>query len=146
VAPNDNIAKLLAVIEAINRGDTSLAARSVTPDFARHDLTGIFAAKGAGGGEVTDFLGTLMRAMPDFRIGVEDVFGVDDRVTARYRFSGTQEKALFGIAPTGRRIEFDGINIYRFEGERFAEVWQLWDWATVLRQLGLLEMDSKTAG
>jgi steroid delta-isomerase-like uncharacterized protein len=143
MATKDNIAKLRAVIEAINGGDTSLAARSVTPDFARHDLTGIFASKGAGGTEVTDFLGAMLQAMPDFRINVEDAFGVDDRVTARYRFSGTHERTLLGVAGTHQRIEFSGINIYRFEGDLFAEVWQLWDWASVLQQLGLLATGSK---
>ena len=33
-----------------------------------------------------------------------------------------------------------GINIYRFEGDKVAEVWQLWDWATVLNQIGALDV------
>lgn len=58
----------------------------------------------------------------------------------RYQFSGTHEGDLFGLAPTSANVEFSAINIYRFEGDKVAEVWQLWDWATVLNQIGALDV------
>jgi steroid delta-isomerase-like uncharacterized protein len=145
MAPSDNIATLRRVVHDINHGDLTSTGNAVTADFARHDLTGLFAAKHSGGEEVTNFLGALMAAMPDLRIDFEDVFAVDDRVTARYRISGTHNSELLGVAATGRKIEFSGINIYRFEGDKFAEVWQLWDWAGVLRQLGVLGVGEPAA-
>jgi energy-coupling factor transporter ATP-binding protein EcfA2 len=137
---NDNIAMLKGSrgYQPRRPDDT---AEAVTADFARHDLTGHSWLNRRG--PRTNFLGAMMAAMPDFRIEIEDAFGVDDRVTARYRFSGTHKGTLFGVAPTGRHIEFSGINIYRFEREKFAEVWQLWDWASVFQQLGVLELAAR---
>jgi predicted ester cyclase len=137
---SENIETLLKVIADINAGDLTSTVEAVTADFARHDLTGVFAATHGGGAEVTNFLGALMAALDGFRIDVDDVFAAGDRVVARYRFSGKHTGELLGVAPTERRIQFSGINIYRFDGGKFAEVWQLWDWAGVFRQLGVLDV------
>lgn len=71
---------------------------------------------------------------------VEDILASDDRLAVRYQFSGTHEGDLFGLAPASAKVEFSAINIYRFEGDKVAEVWQLWDWATVLNQIGALDV------
>jgi predicted ester cyclase len=143
---SDNIKTLLGVIEDVNAGDLASTVQAVTPDFARHDLTGFFSATQGGGAEVTNFLSALMAALTGFRIDVEDVFSAGERVVARYRFSGRHTGELLGVAPTQRPIEFSGINIYRFEAEKFAEVWQLWDWAGVFQQLGVLNTESLRSG
>jgi predicted ester cyclase len=143
---SDNIKTLLRVIGDINAGDMTTTVEAVTADFARHDLTGVFAVTHGGGAEVTNFLGALMAALDGFRIDVDDVFAAGDRVVARYRFSGKHTGELLGVAPTDRRIQFSGINIYRFDEEKFAEVWQLWDWAGVFHQLGVLDGKQTSTG
>jgi predicted ester cyclase len=41
-----------------------------------------------------------------------------------------------GIAPTGRRIEWMGIELARIENGRIAENWVSWDMSGMLQQLG----------
>ena len=85
---SDNIKTLLRVIEDINAGDLTSTVGAVTPDFARHDLTGVFAARQGGGAEVTNFLAALMAALAGFRIDVEDVFAAGDRVVNLQKMIG----------------------------------------------------------
>ena len=140
---HDNIVTMRTIIERLNGGDIKAVAQHVSEDFTRHDLSGAFLAGQAGRSEVTDFLHALYASIPDLRIDIADIFACDNKVTVRYEFSGTHKGHLLGIAPTGRKLDFSGINIYRFEEGRIAEAWQLWDWATVLQQVGAL---SRTSG
>ena len=143
MAVQDNIAIIKYAIQAVNDRDLVAAAKSVTPDYIRHDLVGAIVAQQKGREGATNFLQTLIQAFPNLLIHIEDIFASGDRVTARYGFSGTHEGELFGIAPTGVSVDFNGITIYRFEGDKIAEAWQLWDWATVLSQIGVLDVFEK---
>ncbi len=134
----DNVGRLQHVVQAFNDRNIDFLEQSVTKDFMRHDLAGAFFVEGIGSTQVANFLQALLGAFPDLRLDVIEMVPCGDRVTMRYQFSGTHTGELFGAPPTGRPVEFVGINIYRFEEEKIAEVWQLWDWATVLHQIGVL--------
>jgi steroid delta-isomerase-like uncharacterized protein len=136
----DNTTNLERVIQAFNEHNLAVLEESVTPGFTRHDLSGAFLNKGTGSTEVSNFIHLLLEAFPDIQLEVQDMISSDDKITMRYTFSGTHLGSLFGTAPTGRQVVFNGINIYRFEGEKIAEVWQLWDWTTVLQQIGILNL------
>jgi steroid delta-isomerase-like uncharacterized protein len=138
MGPRSALEIMRVVVEAFNARDYELLERSVTPDFVRHDLSGALMPTATGAVEVSSFLQVLFHALPDLRLDVQDMMASGSRVTMRYEFAGTHLGDLFGIAPTGRPIRFAGINIYRFEEERIAEVWQLWDWASMLQQTGVL--------
>jgi steroid delta-isomerase-like uncharacterized protein len=134
-----HIERIRTIIRQLNGGDIDSTAVHVTEGFSRHDLSGNFLAGRSGGGEVTDFLHTLYASIPDLQIEIEDIFGSDDKVTVRYGFTGTHQGPLLGVAGTAKPLRFSGVNIYRFEDGKIAEAWQLWDWATVLEQMGAIE-------
>lgn len=73
---------------------------------------------------------------PDLRCAVVDVVREGDRVACRWRASGSHGGDFMGVAPTGRRVEFEGLTLLRFEGERLAEVWTQYDAFRILGQLG----------
>ncbi len=136
-----NIDQLRAVIRLINDRRLDEVTPYISPAFDRHDLSGAFLASRPGTADLTNFLAALIEAMPDLVIAIEEVVAAEDaRLTVRYRFTGTHAGPLFGIAPTGRAVDFSGINIYRFEQGQIREVWQLWDWATVFAQIGVLHV------
>ncbi len=135
----NNINVLQRVIQAFNNREMEVLEQSVTPRFIRHDLSGAFLVKYTGSAEVTNFLQALFVAFPDIQLQVHDMIPSEDRIAMRYEFSGTHKGELFGNAATGVNVRFNGINIYRFEEEKIAEVWQLWDWASVLHQIGILD-------
>lgn len=75
--------------------------------------------------------------MPDLRVDIEDIFASGDRVVVREVNRGTHSGPFLGVEPTGRTVEFSGINIYRIEKGRVAETWQHIDWHGALRQIGV---------
>jgi steroid delta-isomerase-like uncharacterized protein len=77
------------------------------------------------------------RDFPDVHLEIEDVFATDaGRAALRLTITGTQDGELLGVPPTGRRVSFTTINLYRIEDGRIAETWQMIDWAGALRQVG----------
>src|SRR5205823_12891111 len=73
-------------------------------------------------GAYVDF---VRAAFPDFTNTVEEVVSEGDRSFAHLTYRGTHRGELFGIAPTGRRVEYAGAALCRFRAERIAEVWVL---------------------
>jgi predicted ester cyclase len=54
----------------------------------------------------------------------------------RYVVEATQEGNLLGLAPTGRRVRWDAVDIYRLAGGMIAEEWAADDATAILHQLG----------
>jgi predicted ester cyclase len=84
-------------------------------------------------------LGALLTGFPDVRHTVEAVITKDDLVVIRYLATGTHEGEFQGFAPTGKSVTWTGINIYRIECGRIAEVWSEVD------ALGRVEQLTSTA-
>ncbi len=92
------------------------------------DIRGIEALKA--------FLAEFHRAFPDFEDTVELQISEGDMVATRFTSSGTHKGEFMGVAPTGQRIEWRGIEIARLEDGKIAENWVSWDRLGVLEQLG----------
>jgi hypothetical protein len=103
--------------EAISNHDLTVLDEILTPDATLDSAT---FPTNSGPGAV---LGALLTGFPDVRHTVEAVITEDDLVVIRYRASGTHEGEFQGYAPTGERVSWTGINIYRLECGRIAEVW-----------------------
>ncbi|HLF78814.1 MAG TPA: ester cyclase [Dehalococcoidia bacterium] len=129
--PADHVC--MRAVAAFNANDPAAFEALFTPGIKRHDLARVIDDF-AGREHVSGFLNLLRTALPDLHIEVEDAFATDDRVALRLTFSGTHEGELLGAAPTGKRIAFTGVNLYRLEDGKIAETWQLTDWAGALRQ------------
>jgi len=84
------------------------------------------------------FIGLYLRAFPDLRLSFEDAVADRDRVVTRWRLEGTQNGPLMGIAPSGRRVNIEGIRIDRIEDGKIAESWMQWDMLGLLDQIGAL--------
>jgi len=67
---------------------------------------------------------------------INDIFSTDDRVVVRWTGSGTHVGEVNGIAPTGNKVEVDAISVFRLEGDKIAEMWEVWDTLSFLQQLG----------
>jgi predicted ester cyclase len=77
----------------------------------------------------------LHETWPDIHMQVEDQILDADKVVARCLYAATHTQTVRGFAPTGRRITFATIDIWRVEGEKFAEHWDLVDVASIEKQL-----------
>lgn len=57
----------------------------------------------------------------------DDVIVSGDRVVIRWTFRGEQVAPVGGIAPTGRPVTVEGIDIFRLANGRIAEFWGYYD-------------------
>jgi steroid delta-isomerase-like uncharacterized protein len=67
---------------------------------------------------------------------VEDVFGVDDKVVARWSATMTHNGDGLGVPPTGKSVKITGISIVRIANGKVVEGWDNWDRLAMLEQIG----------
>jgi predicted ester cyclase len=78
----------------------------------------------------------LRDAIPDREDMIEDIVADGDRVGLLFRITGTQQGNLYGIAPTGKRIDVFEAGLFRLADGQITEAWFMADEAGLLRQLG----------
>jgi C-1 hydroxylase len=126
-------------IDAIN--ERTLRARAeelLDPAIVRHDLVQLFPdSQGTSGG--SDFVGMILASMPDFRLDIQDIFSAGDRAAVRIQMTGTHTgQPLLGRPATGKRLLANAVFIYRVQGGRVAEAWQMVDGLAFFRLAGLI--------
>jgi predicted ester cyclase len=84
------------------------------------------------------FVGLFNRlhgAFPDIHIQLEDVFGVDDKVTVRWSAVMTHTGDHLGIPATNKKARITGISIARIEKNKIVQGWDNWDQFALMQQL-----------
>jgi len=75
---------------------------------------------------------------PNWQMTVDEVMAENDRVMVRWTFSGTQVGEYSGLLPTNRDVTYSGINIFRIENGKIAEIWDIYDRLWLWQQLGVI--------
>lgn len=118
------------------RGNVDFAKEVFAPDYVRHDLRSTPAVPGPAGQAM--IAEAFRSGFPDLQWRVDLVVGDDDLVAARWTASGTHSGSWGGIAATGRRAEFSGVNIFRFADDgKVIEIWNHRDDLGLMEQLGV---------
>jgi predicted ester cyclase len=73
------------------------------------------------------YVETVRAAFPDWHNRIDEMISCGDRVVARMTWSGTHRGRLQDVEPTGERVEYVGVAIFRLEGGRIEEVWVVGD-------------------
>ncbi|HEU0115028.1 MAG TPA: ester cyclase [Thermomicrobiales bacterium] len=107
----------------------------VAPDVIHHWAIGPDTIGRQG---MRDRIAALRAAFPDLKITYGPLIQDGDYVAATWEIAGTHQGAYLGIAPTGKAIDATGINVFRLECGRIAEVWSEMDAMTLLQQIGAL--------
>lgn len=97
----------------VNKQIASAIRENMTTDFLDHDGPG-GKATGVDGDEKM-MLG-MYKAMPDLRVTIEDMIAERDKVVCRNVWRWTD-------AQSGKRMQFRGFVLWRFEGDKIAERW-----------------------
>lgn len=79
---------------------------------------------------------TPTRAFPDRRDAVDDLLAEGDKVWMQFHLRGTQTEKLYGLPPTGHRVDVAEIGIMRFADGMWKEGWYFGDELGMLLQLG----------
>jgi predicted ester cyclase len=75
---------------------------------------------------------------PDWHMAVDEMIAEGERVMVRWTFRGKQVGEYAGLPPTNKDVIYSGINIFRIENGKIAEVWDISDRLWLWQQLGVL--------
>ncbi|MDJ1499479.1 ester cyclase [Xanthocytophaga agilis] len=92
-------------------------------------------AKPGKEGMLYTFKQGLRPAFPDLKVTIHEQIAEGDLVTTRKTITGTQTGTLLGIAPTGKKITIEVIDIVRVKNGKYYEHWGVNTFPTVLTQL-----------
>jgi predicted ester cyclase len=116
-----------------NAHDPDLAAEFVTPDVKWHGGT-LGTVEGVG--NLVGLLRAFIGALPDLNAQEQDIVAAGDTVALRFVVEATHQGDLLGIAPTGRRVRWDAVDVYRLRDGKISEEWAADDMTAILHQVG----------
>ena len=131
----ENKALVLRFYEEVwDKGNVEVTDEVFRDDYVRHDLRVTPAPAGPAG--QAKIAADFREAFPDARFRVGLILGDGDLVAARWTATGTHSGTFAAIEPTGKEVEFAGVNIFRFSDGKVAEIWNHRDDLGLLTQLG----------
>lgn len=123
----------------MNEGDVESLARTidefVLPDAEIRTPLPIDAT---GAEKLKRVWSMLFSVYPDIHLTVDDLIAADDKIVARNTVTGTHRGEFMGTPPTGNRVTYNEIFIFRFVDGRVAETWGVVDVVAQMRQIGVL--------
>jgi steroid delta-isomerase-like uncharacterized protein len=122
--------------ERVNAGDIDGFSALIADDMIEHEkIEGLPQTKEG----VIQFFTMLLAAFPDVRMDAEDIIESEDTAWARVRITGTNEGEFMGMPATGKAVDFQAVDIVRFNDEGVAaEHWGVTDSMTMMQQLGVV--------
>src|SRR4051794_21006205 len=113
----DHVATMRRAYDLLSAGDVDGFGEMLAEDLVEHEETPGLAPTKAG---VLEFFRMYIAAFPDLRMVPEDVVASDDKVVTRARATGTHRGEFMGIAPTGKTVDVQLIDIVRFGDDGLA--------------------------
>lgn len=114
-------------------GDMDAANALLAPNFALHTpLPSVPGVKG-----IDDVVTACRAAFEHLNVTVEDVVAEGDKVAARFIARGIHKGEFMGLPPTEKPITMTGIEIFRIENGKIAELWGEANILGLMQQLGI---------
>jgi steroid delta-isomerase-like uncharacterized protein len=122
--------------EHVNAGNVDGFGALLADDLIEHEeIEGLPQTKEG----VIQFFTMMRAAFPDVRMVAEDIIESEDTAWARIRITGTNEGEFMGMPATGKSVDFQAVDIVRFNDEgTAAEHWGVTDSMTMMQQLGVV--------
>ena len=117
------------------RGDEDALEELLAPDFVDHDPLPGQSPDREGHRQI---LAAFRSAFPDLNVTTEDIIAEGDKVVARWTARGTHQGELMGIAPTGKEVTIQGIDVLRIAEGKVVERWADYDALGMMQQLGVI--------
>ncbi len=121
------------MFEVLNKHNPDLLDEFYAPDYVNHtlQLRGLESLK--------QFESMIYNASADWKETIEDIIAEGDKVAIRYKVTGTHTGEYRGLAPTGKKVTFTSVSIYRIVDGKIAEGWHVYDFLDFYKQLGVIE-------
>ena len=140
----ENKAIVRRLIEAFNKHNVALLDEFIATDFVDAPNTP-FELRGLE--KYKEFEANFIKGFPDFKETIEDIIAEGDKVWVLEKVTGTHkgEWNAFGItlAPTGKKITFTAVWIYRIVDGKIVERKSVVDMLDFFNKLGVIEYTEK---
>jgi steroid delta-isomerase-like uncharacterized protein len=144
VAADDSAASLERAIERYNQAwndhDLDAIASMHAPDMVFENHT---AGESAQGEEAREHIGRIFETWPDIHFETRRLYVRDGVVTQEWTATATHRNRMtrgdLVAEPTGKRVEWRGIDVIPFEGGLVKRKDVYSDSVSILRQVGLLD-------
>jgi steroid delta-isomerase-like uncharacterized protein len=131
----ENKAIVRKMFEAINKQNLALLNELMAPDFVLH-----MHAQEAQGWEVNkQVVEDEIRSFPDLHVTIEETIAEGDKVCVRLQETATHRGEYHGLAPTGNKLSYTVVAIWRIVKGKIVEGWIVYDQLDFLKQLGVIE-------
>ena len=107
-------------------GDLEAVSDLLAPEFV---FRGSLGTELSGHDAFKGYVRLVRGSLSDYRCEILTCVAESGRAFAKMRFSGRHTAPFRGYEPTGQPVHWLGASLFRFEGERIAEVWVLGDLA-----------------
>jgi steroid delta-isomerase-like uncharacterized protein len=118
-------------LHAFNEQDWEALSDLLAEDAVEHGVH----SELRGHDDIVAFLESYFETFPDLSGSTDEMIEDDDTVAVRYTVSGTHSDTFEDVEPTGHRVEWTGMAMYRIADDRIAEVWLEEDRLALLEQL-----------
>ncbi len=132
------------------RSNKEIMERVMSEIFQKHDLSNIdelmrddyiqhnpHVPQGKAG--FIEYFKGKWKAVPDSGCSIKRIVADGDIVMVYSVSTGTHSGEWLGAAPTGNKLSFDVVDIFRFEDGKLAEHWDVADTLTLFTQLGVVK-------
>ncbi|GAB13123.1 hypothetical protein ARGLB_036_00190 [Arthrobacter globiformis NBRC 12137] len=132
------------ILEAWNGawGDGDLAAfeRLLAPGYVRRSKSGTedYAS-------LRKTIEAMHTAFPDSSTEILEIVEDGTKVAVHWQTTGTHTGEFMDVPATGRSIAVTGASFLRFDGDKLAEEWVVWDPRELLSALGIWHLGAGNA-
>lgn len=106
-------------VEFINTADEQIGDEIISPSATFHVPFLPEPVQGPSG--YLQIIGIMRQAFPDVQWSLEETVIEGNTVAARFTLRGTHQGEFLGIAATGKAIQAQAMNIYRFVDSQISE-------------------------
>jgi steroid delta-isomerase-like uncharacterized protein len=122
--------------ELANKGNLEVVDEVFDTNLVAHEPGGMTVNGPRGYRQIVE---SYRSAMPDMSLTVESAISEDDMVAARWSAQGNNTGSYQGIPASGKKLKMSGIIMARIAHDRIVEVWEEFDAAGMLQQMGVIK-------
>ena len=132
----ENKAIVHRFVEAYNKRSLDAFDDLLAPDY--FDQTNKVGPEG-----LKQLMNMAFKGFPDFHETIEDIIAEGDKVWARITFTGTNTGEFMGIAPTGKKVTTEMVDIFRVVNGKLVEYRDISNNLDFFEKLGVIEYTEK---
>jgi predicted ester cyclase len=132
-----NKAVFRSFFETLNKKDLSLLDKFVHPDYIEHTMK----LKGLEG--VKQMMTKFYKGFPDLHVTIKRIIAEDDMFWIKVKLTGTHLGEYNGLALTGKKVAFLGVDIARLENGKIIEAESVNNFLDFYKDLDVIEYTEK---